>query len=98
VKYGALSLPDGRIEISWEMFTHPEDGPYFRMHWRESGGPAVVAPSRQGFGHVIIAQMTSRALRGDVIYAFEPAGLEWTLEAPLDSIEEQTDMPFMAKI
>ncbi|MDB5649033.1 MAG: hypothetical protein JWL62_553, partial [Hyphomicrobiales bacterium] len=98
VKYGALSVADGRIEIGWRRFDGPDDEQHFAMHWRESGGPPVVEPERQGFGHVVIAKMTARALRGHVTYSFPPTGLEWTLEAPLDSVEEQPDVPFMAKI
>lgn len=99
VKYGALSQPEGRIEIGWNVSHEEKDEePMFRMHWRESGGPRVQPPERKGFGHVVIAQMTARSLRGHVNYDFTERGVEWSLEAPLESIEELPDTPFMAKL
>lgn len=45
VKHGALSTPGGRIRVGWTMA-----GQMAQLTWRETGGPAVQAPSRQGFG------------------------------------------------
>ena len=46
-KYGALSRPDGRVDLSWSV-THSE--PVLHIRWRESGGPEVRQPEREGFG------------------------------------------------
>jgi two-component sensor histidine kinase/CheY-like chemotaxis protein len=47
-KFGALSVPAGRIEIVWKI-----DEAKQRLHltWAEKNGPTVHAPSRQSFGH-----------------------------------------------
>jgi two-component sensor histidine kinase len=48
-KYGALSVPGGRVTIDWRV----EDGPadrWLTLVWRETGGPPVAAPQRRGFG------------------------------------------------
>jgi two-component sensor histidine kinase len=48
IKYGALSNPQGRIEIRWEM---DADRPHFaRLTWTESDGPPVSKPNSGGFG------------------------------------------------
>lgn len=45
-KFGALSVPAGRIEITWTIDPNNE-----RLHftWTEKGGPAVKAPTRRSF-------------------------------------------------
>jgi PAS domain S-box-containing protein len=53
VKYGALSVPNGQIELSW---SH-EDDRRLKMRWMEVGGPPVTTPTRTGFGRRIIEQM-----------------------------------------
>jgi hypothetical protein len=63
------------------------------MQWREFGGPPVAEPQHRGFGHIVIAEMTSRSVQGEVHYAFEPDGVEWRLTAPLDAIAEANESP-----
>jgi PAS domain S-box-containing protein len=52
-KYGALSNANGKVCISWTTTEQSNNGKlYFK--WRESGGPPVVVPARQGFGTALI--------------------------------------------
>jgi two-component sensor histidine kinase len=90
VKYGALSSQHGHIDVRWDITIEQGDA-VFIMHWVESGGPPVEPPTHRGFGHIVIAEMTSRTLQGEVVYAFPPEGVEWTLMAPLDAIAEASD-------
>jgi PAS domain S-box-containing protein len=53
-KYGALSVPQGHLAISWSMLTNR--GRSLVMQWHESGGPKVTAPSSLGFGTTLIEQ------------------------------------------
>ena len=85
-KYGALSVPDGRVAVGWQLADAGPDGRRFRMSWREHSGPPVSAPDRKGFGHVVIADMVGNALRGNVDLRFEPDGLRWMLDAPAASV------------
>ena len=48
-KYGALSVPAGRVEISWDLALDGEE-PRFTMAWVERDGPPVVKPTQGGFG------------------------------------------------
>jgi len=77
-KYGALSCASGRVEIAWGL----EDG-RFRLHWRESGGPRVEPPGRQGFGSKIINASIKQQIGGDVSFEWHPDGLRCTLGIPL---------------
>ena len=56
-KYGALSVPDGRVAIDWDVGALTTADARFRMSWRESDGPPVAPPVSKGFGHVVIAEM-----------------------------------------
>lgn len=76
-KYGALSVPEGRVTVTWE---HGETDYGLILQWRESGGPPVAAPSRKGFGHIVISEIVPRALDGRGALDFAPAGVNWTFE------------------
>jgi PAS domain S-box-containing protein len=78
-KYGALSTPDGRLLVAWEV-THPADGPLLTFSWSERGGPPVKMPVEEGFGSLLISQ----ALQGAAQIAFDESGLKFTLEVPLE--------------
>ena len=42
-KYGALSRPEGRVELRWKVRTTGSS-----LSWRESGGPPVVRRRAEG--------------------------------------------------
>lgn len=48
IKYGALSVPEGRVALRWEV--DGSEKPTFQFHWQESNGPPVRTPARQGYG------------------------------------------------
>lgn len=86
VKYGALSNESGRVALSWRI--DEIDGvPQFRLRWQESGGPPVVPPTRRGFGSRLI-QRTFTAAQGRADSAYLPAGLVFTLDAPLEALKD----------
>jgi two-component sensor histidine kinase len=77
-KYGALSVPGGKVNIDWIRQTATEPGESnLRLTWRESGGPPVVAPSKKGFGCFVLERVTINAL-GEGSLEFTPDGLVWT--------------------
>lgn len=80
-KYGALSRPGGRVDLSWTV-THSE--PVLHINWREHGGPAVRQPEREGFGTRMIRRVLASELGGKVALDFHADGLECEIEAPLN--------------
>ncbi|MSU90368.1 PAS domain S-box protein [Rhodobacteraceae bacterium 2CG4] len=76
-KYGALSVPDGKVEVRWSL-TARDGGALLRFEWRERDGPAVVAPIKQGFGSALLRQVSSEAR-----FDFGPEGLSCRMEVPL---------------
>jgi two-component sensor histidine kinase len=79
-KYGALSVPTGRVEVRWR-----RDGPEGRLslQWRETGGPTVQPPAAEGFGVQLIRRTVAYDLDGEVMIGYEPAGLVGELVFPL---------------
>jgi PAS domain S-box-containing protein len=77
-KYGALSVADGTVAVAWQV----RDG-RLALEWRESGGPAVTAPARRGFGTRMIERGLATELMGKAAIAFEPDGVVCTIEAAL---------------
>ncbi len=55
VKYGALSVEQGRISVDGKI-ERANGSPTFSLIWTESGGPAVAVPTRKGFGSVILLE------------------------------------------
>ena len=85
-KYGALSVPGGRIEIRWQMLHADADGrPLLRIDWAEQGGPTVAEPQRRGFGSKLIEGSIAAELGGSAGLAFEPAGLRCEIVIPLEA-------------
>ncbi len=87
VKYGALSVPDGRVLIEWDVVVGEDGAKDLGLRWTEAGGPPVVKPSRQGFGSTVIERHAAAAFSGKVVIDFDESGLRWSLTAPLSVIE-----------
>lgn len=85
IKYGALSLPNGIVELFWKIIDGPE-GKRLWMQWAERDGPAVKLPEKQGFGTRLISKTTGRVLGGEVELEYTPTGLSWILVAPIEQI------------
>ena len=83
-KYGALSVPSGRIRISWEDYRDESGTARIRIHWEEHGGPPVSPPSRSGFGRAITEMIVPKSLGGRAQFDWKPEGLVWTLDIPAD--------------
>jgi two-component sensor histidine kinase/DNA-binding NarL/FixJ family response regulator len=81
-KFGALSVPSGRIDVEWKI---DEEQQRLQMIWSEQGGPSVRAPSRQSFGTRLIGSL-GQQLKGEVRLAYEPSGFVYTLDVPMTSL------------
>jgi PAS domain S-box-containing protein len=90
-KYGALSVPAGRVEVMWQIERRAPLPPALRIEWRERGGPAVVPPKQQGFGTRFVEGSVASELQGKAHIEYAPDGLVCTMEIPLDLIVPDTD-------
>ncbi len=81
-KFGALSVPVGRVEIQW---TSDDETQRLRLTWTEKGGPIVEAPTRRSFGTRMMGSL-GQQLSGRVQLAYEPTGFVYMLDVPLRSL------------
>jgi two-component sensor histidine kinase len=86
-KYGALSVPEGRIRISWSQDNPEDPESLLRLSWEEVGGPPAKQPAETGFGTTIIKRHASAAFGGQVDIRYRDDGLIWTLTAPREAFE-----------
>ncbi len=71
-RFGALSVPGGRVELRWCR----ESGEGLRLVWRELGGPPTARPGRHGPGLRLVRGLIEHELGGTVALSFAPEGLE----------------------
>ncbi len=86
-KYGALSVPAGRIEVAWDIRSPTSRKPCLCIDWREEGGPPVQKPLKKSFGSRFIEGSVPSELHGKAKLIYDPAGLHCTLEIPLASAQ-----------
>lgn len=78
MKYGALSTPDGTVDVSSS--TEPEAASLC-LTWTERGGPPVEAPAApDGFGSKLVQRSVTGQLGGTIDYEWSKGGLIVTLE------------------
>jgi PAS domain S-box-containing protein len=80
-KYGALSVPSGRVVVTWRFTVR--DG--LRVEWREVGGPAIEsAPTAEGYGSTLIKLSVERDLGGVLDARYTRDGFECDIVVPID--------------
>ncbi|WP_348633769.1 PAS domain S-box protein [Rhizobium sp. BK376] len=80
-KYGALSIPQGKVSISWSF---EENIARLRFKWVERDGPTVQSPTRKGFGSLLVERLLAAELNGRSTISYNPAGVICEIEAILD--------------
>jgi two-component sensor histidine kinase len=84
-KYGPLTQDDGQVRVSWDVEA-TEPRPTLVLEWRETGGPDVATPTRQGFGSRLIERSLAGELGGQAELKYEREGFRCTLRAPLEEL------------
>ncbi len=79
MKYGALSSPEGRIVIRWDVDDRQMQKK-FRLSWQEQGGPPVNPPKHQGFGHRFLNHIAQESSDTGAGFMFAPKGFAWSFE------------------
>ena len=80
-KYGALSVREGWITISWIV----RNG-VLELQWVERGGPVVSVPMTRGFGTKLIEQ-SAMSEGGTAEMVCDADGLSWNIALPLPGPE-----------
>jgi PAS domain S-box-containing protein len=84
-KFGALSVPAGRVSITWMRRETSVDNAV-ELDWREQLGPKVKARHKKGFGTMVIERNLARALDAKVNMDFDPDGLHCHIVIPASQI------------
>ena len=69
LKYGALSVPDGRVTVRWGRHEGRA-----KIVWLETGGPPVQPPQKRGYGSILLQRLV-QAAGGSFSMDFQPTGL-----------------------
>jgi light-regulated signal transduction histidine kinase (bacteriophytochrome)/CheY-like chemotaxis protein len=86
-KYGSLSVSDGRLDIEWG---RSADGDC-ELTWKETGGPVTKAPSRSGFGSVLISRSMPFELDGRASVDYPPEGVNAVFVIPSKHVHADDD-------
>ena len=84
-KFGALSVPSGRVSIIWTR-RDDQDGNAVDLDWTERLGPKVKTRRKKGFGSMVIERNLVRALDAKVNLEFDPNGLRCHIAIPASQI------------
>lgn len=76
-KYGALSVPGGRVRLVWS-----PSGQRLILRWTETGGPPAKPPTHQGFGTRVMKSVIG-SLKGDIRSEWREEGLACEIAVPV---------------
>jgi PAS domain S-box-containing protein len=88
-KFGSLSMPQGRLSVSWQLRTNGARG--LLMSWKETGGPEVKPPAAPGFGSALIEQ-TLRNHGGEASLSYDAKGFTCEITLPIANSDAAADM------
>ncbi|WP_416356560.1 PAS domain S-box protein [Aureimonas phyllosphaerae] len=92
-KYGALSVPDGKINVDWVVDVEETTRlPTLALSWRETDGPPAAAPQRKGFGTRLIEMGLSGSSGGSVELDYAEDGLKCRIVAPLTELQANDEL------
>lgn len=75
-KYGALSVVDGHVEITWVRRSQDR----LSLKWTETGGPLIAPPTRLGFGTHVMETLIKLDLGGQLRFDWRAEGLVCDIE------------------
>ena len=88
VKYGALSIPGGRVSVSWDRMLNEGAATNLIFVWRELDGPSVAAAIEAGYGTSLIRELIPHELGGKVDLVFAPEGVSCTIQIPVEGTKQ----------
>lgn len=104
LKYGALSRPEGQLDVTWSLVDGNDGERRLRVDWRESGvavstpapeggsGGKLTAPRRRGYGRELIERALPYQLKAETAYELTPQGVRCTITLPVSSTMDETDL------
>ena len=87
-KYGALSVPEGCVEVCWNLRRSQSGAQLVEIVWREQDGPQVAPPESRGFGSQLLERGLAQNFGGTVRFDFRPEGLVCRICLPIREDEK----------
>jgi two-component system CheB/CheR fusion protein len=81
LKFGALSVPDGKVNLTWQLIPMETDCSRLIVKWRENGGPPITAVGRRSYGSTLIERSLADAKVTSIFY---PEGVVCNIEIELE--------------
>ncbi|MBZ9922922.1 sensor histidine kinase [Mesorhizobium sp. BR1-1-4] len=85
LQYGSLSVASGKVDLDWKAQGKNGDRRLV-FTWRESGGPEVAPPERQGFGSILIRRSLAKVISSEVTHEFRRDGVFAEISMPLEDL------------
>jgi two-component sensor histidine kinase len=82
-KYGALSVPSGRVSIRWRVPLNGSASDKLVLTWWETGGPLVDPSRKSSYGMQVVRELVPYELGGTVDHVLAPEGARCQMEIPL---------------
>jgi two-component sensor histidine kinase len=82
VKYGALSQPQGKLDVQWEV-KEKKPTPEVALRWRETGISIAGTPKRKGYGRELIERALPYQLNAKTQLEFGPDGVRCEIVVPV---------------
>jgi PAS domain S-box-containing protein len=82
-KYGALSVPEGQVSVSWDRKLNGDATAILMLEWRELRGPPIVTEVKSGYGTGLIQDLVPHELGGKVDLIFDSGGVICRIAIPL---------------
>ncbi|HEX2560822.1 sensor histidine kinase [Phenylobacterium sp.] len=79
LKYGALSVPEGVVEVRWTISRG-----WVELLWQEHGGPPVTPPQKPGLGSPLVAGALAGLPGSEVRHEFPPEGVRCLMRFRVD--------------
>ncbi|EAU41952.1 putative sensory transduction histidine kinase [Fulvimarina pelagi HTCC2506] len=84
-KYGALSVHEGEVAVTWELSEFIDGRGQLHLTWEERKGPPVTPPTHKGFGSRLIERQLPMEFKGSAETRYLPTGVLCELRVPLTS-------------
>jgi two-component sensor histidine kinase len=81
-KYGALSVPEGQVSVSWDRKLNGDATAILMLEWRELRGPPIATIAQSGYGTGLIRDLVPHELGGKVDLVFDSRGAICRVEIP----------------
>lgn len=85
-KYGALSVPNGRVSVLWETIEDVLE-PQLWFRWKEERGPPVPAPGNRGFGSRLIEHSFRQYSGGVAKVEYLKEGVQLSVKCSLNALQ-----------